>query len=144
MNIFELLFRRNSKTYVPTVLFLRQGLQLHMCCARQVSCKGICHTLGFLPELVSTYHSAFVTHNESLCIHKRMCKGHLATIPLKTLLCVCVLNRIQLFARPQTLTLEASLSMEFSRQEYWSVLPFPTPKTVLFCFSDTRGQSINY
>ena len=62
---------------------------MHMCCARQVSCKGICHTLGFLPELVSTYHSAFVTHNESLCIHKRMCKGHLATIPLKSLLCVC-------------------------------------------------------
>ena len=97
-----------------------------MCCARQVSCKGICHTLGFLPELVSTYHSAFVTHNESLCIHKRMCKGHLATIPLKTLLCVCAQSYPTL-CEPVDSTLEASLSMEFSRQEYWSVLPFPTP-----------------
>ena len=31
------------------------------------------------------------------------------------------------FATPWTATLRASLSMGFSRQEYWSRLPFPTP-----------------
>ena len=28
---------------------------------------------------------------------------------------------------PMTVALQAPLSMEFSRQEYWNVLPFPTP-----------------
>ena len=33
----------------------------------------------------------------------------------------------QLFATPWTITRQAVLSMEFSRQEYWSELPLPTP-----------------
>ena len=45
--------------------------------------------------------------------------------------CVCahthVLSHIWLFATPWTVTQQTPLSMEFSRQEYWSGLPFPTP-----------------
>ena len=37
------------------------------------------------------------------------------------------LSHIRLFATPWTVAYQASLSMEFSRQEYWSVLPFPSP-----------------
>ena len=33
-----------------------------------------------------------------------------------------------LFETPWTVALQASLSMEFSRQEYWSGLPFPSPE----------------
>ena len=33
----------------------------------------------------------------------------------------------KLFVTPWTAALQAPLSMEFSRQEYWSGLPFPTP-----------------
>ena len=29
---------------------------------------------------------------------------------------------------PQTVALQASLSMGFSKQEYWSGLPFPSPE----------------
>ena len=32
-----------------------------------------------------------------------------------------------LFATPWTVAYKAPLSMEFSRQEYWSGLPFPSP-----------------
>ena len=32
-----------------------------------------------------------------------------------------------LFVTPWTIAHQAPLSMEFSRQEYWSRLPFPTP-----------------
>ena len=39
----------------------------------------------------------------------------------------CVLSHIQLFATPQTVAQQASLSMGFSRQEYWSGLPIPPP-----------------
>ena len=34
---------------------------------------------------------------------------------------------VRLFATPRTVAHQASLSMELSRQEYWSGLPFPTP-----------------
>ena len=38
-----------------------------------------------------------------------------------------MLSRVRLFATPWTVAREALLSMEFSRQEYWSGLPFPSP-----------------
>ena len=41
--------------------------------------------------------------------------------PVKLLSCV------QLFATPWTVAHQAPPSMEFSRQEYWSGLPFPSP-----------------
>ena len=37
------------------------------------------------------------------------------------------LSRVRLFATPWTVAYQASLSMGFSRQEYWSGLPFPPP-----------------
>ena len=37
------------------------------------------------------------------------------------------LGHVQLFAIPWTLAHQAPLSLEFSRQEYWSSLPFPSP-----------------
>ena len=40
---------------------------------------------------------------------------------------VKLLSRVQLFATPWTVTYQAPLSMGFSRQEYWSGLPFPSP-----------------
>ena len=40
---------------------------------------------------------------------------------------VLVLSPVQLFANPSTKARQAPLSMEFSRQEYWSGLPFSPP-----------------
>ena len=37
------------------------------------------------------------------------------------------LSRVQLFATPWTVAYKGSLSMELSRQEYWSRLPFSSP-----------------
>ena len=37
-------------------------------------------------------------------------------------------SHVQLFATPWTVAHQASPSMEFSRQEYWSRLPFPSPE----------------
>ena len=39
-----------------------------------------------------------------------------------------MLNHVQLFAIPQTAAHQGPLSMEFSRQEHWSGLPFPSPE----------------
>ena len=37
------------------------------------------------------------------------------------------LSCVQLFVTPWTIACQAPLSMGFSRQEYWSGLPFPSP-----------------
>ena len=42
-------------------------------------------------------------------------------------LCAVSLSRARLFATPWTVASQASLSMGFSRQEYWSGLPCPPP-----------------
>ena len=43
--------------------------------------------------------------------------------------CVCVraLSRVRLFVTSCTVACQTLLSMELSRQEYWSGLPFPLP-----------------
>ena len=61
-----------------------------------------------------------------------------SSFPLCVCVCVCVsvcararasivLSCVQLFAIPWTVAHQAPLSMEFSKQEYWSGLPFPSP-----------------
>jgi len=40
---------------------------------------------------------------------------------------VCMLSHVWLFATTWTVAHQAPLSLEFSRQEYWSGLPFPLP-----------------
>ena len=44
-------------------------------------------------------------------------------------LCVCaqLLSNVQFFAIPWMVACQAPLTMEFSRKEYWSWLPFPIP-----------------
>ena len=41
------------------------------------------------------------------------------------------LSGVRLFVIPWTVAYKAPLSMEFSRQEYWSGLPFPSPGDLL-------------
>ena len=40
------------------------------------------------------------------------------------------LSHVRLFATPQTVAHQTPPSMGFSRQEYWSGLPFPSPRDV--------------
>ena len=39
-----------------------------------------------------------------------------------------LLSHVHIFATPWTIALQAPLLMGFSRQEYWSGLPFPSPR----------------
>ena len=47
---------------------------------------------------------------------------------LLTSYCACMLNRVRIFATLSTITLRAPMSVGFSRQEYWSALPSPSPE----------------
>ena len=85
-----------------------------------------------------------------------------STVFLRVCVCVCVcelLSYVRLFAKPWTIAYQAPLSMEFSRQEYWSELPFPSPGessqtrdqtwisciagAILYCLSHQRSSSIS-
>ena len=59
-------------------------------------------------------------------------KGTIEIKKVKSLSCV------QLFATPWTVAYQAPPSMEFSMQECWSGLPFPSPMLLLSCFSHVQ------
>ena len=51
-------------------------------------------------------------------------------------------NQCPPLATPQTIAYQAPLSMGFSRQEYWSVLPFHSPVSYLQIRSDQISPSV--
>ena len=57
-----------------------------------------------------------------------LCCFPIASDPAQPCACVHVLGYVRLFAAPWTLAHQALLSMGSSRQEYWSGLPFPSPR----------------
>jgi len=60
--------------------------------------------------------------------YHRSCILHVLYIYMTMLLLLlCFFSCVQLFVTLWTVALQAPLSMEFSRQEYWSGLPFPSP-----------------
>ena len=43
----------------------------------------------------------------------------------------CSLSHVQLFVTLRTVAFQAPLSMGFSRPDYWSGLPFPSPQRLM-------------
>ena len=52
---------------------------------------------------------------------------------------MCILGSVQLFSTPGTVVCQAPLSVEFSRQEYWSGLPFSSLGNVSHKYSFKCG-----
>ena len=55
------------------------------------------------------------------------CKLGVWDYEIRVCVCVCRFGHVQLFATPRTAAHHAPLSMRFSRQDYWSSLPFSSP-----------------
>ena len=53
-----------------------------------------------------------------------------------------MLSHIQLSAMPWTVAHQAPLPMEFSRQEYWSGLPFPSPGDLLNPGTEPKSSAL--
>ena len=76
--------------------------------------------------------------------------GYFMHVYLSTCVHTCMLSCVWLFATPWTVTQQAPLFMEFSRQEHWSGLPFPSPrhlpnpgiKPVSLCFLHWQADSL--
>ena len=80
------------------------------------------------PETATLQNSQGVPLSLALTVQPEHCVQVLLTSNLMgTLWCVKSLSRVRLFATPWTVAYQASPSMGFSRQEYRSGLPFPSP-----------------
>ena len=84
----------------------------------------------------TSFTSAFkwlVKHIQTLPISGHCCGsgsgewGGRRTIPRQVKVKMLVAQSVQLFVTPWTVVRQAPLSMESSRQEYWSGVPFPSP-----------------
>ena len=75
-------------------------------------------------------NSAVVTELEKVSFHP---------IPKEQ---VKLLSRVQLFVTPWTVAHQAPPYMEFSRQEYWSGLPFPSPGDLPNPGIETRSPAL--
>ena len=72
-------------------------------------------------------HTQCNTHQITNGIFHRT-RAKIFTIPMEALACLLShFSHVQLSANPWTMACQASLSIGFSRQEYWSGLPFPSP-----------------
>ena len=81
------------------------------------------HCIGSFFDCIKWLHSfkpSFVP-----VVRFYLCQGHY----IIELVCCCFsfIKSVQLFVTPWTVVCLAPLSMEFSREEYWSGLPFPSP-----------------
>ena len=75
--------------------------------------------MSLLFNILSRYITAFLPRSKCLLIELHV-----------IILNICIVKsliRVQLFATPWTVAYQAPLFMGFSRQGYWSGLPFPSP-----------------
>ena len=88
---------------------------------------------GSQRKRISEKHQAFdfMDHDKLWEIRKEMGIPDHLTCLLKVK--VKLLSRVRLFATPWTVAYQAPPSMGFSRQEYWSGVPLPSPPTVSNC-----------
>jgi len=71
-----------------------------------------------------TFHISTINKNKHYDILIAFWIAHIGS---SVCICAQLLSPVQLFETPWTVACQAPLSMEFSRQEYWSGLQFPPP-----------------
>ena len=96
---------------------------------RQLRWSGIPISLRIVHSLLWSTVKGFSAVNEAELMFFWLWK-----VKVKSLSCV------RLFATPWTVAYEVPPSMEFSRREYWSRLPFPSPKDL----PDPRAYSLKH
>ena len=87
-----------------------------------------CRTLSsssFPKDIVSTHWNKIYNVPDIHYVQWRLSMT-LHQAPLLT--AVCVVSRVRVFVTPWPVAHQALLSIEFSRHDYWSVLPFPPPE----------------
>ena len=76
---------------------------------------------------MTNLHSILKSRDITLMTKVHLVKAMVFPVKVK----VKSLSRVRLFATPWTAAYQAPPSMGFSRQEYWSGVPLPSPKSSL-------------
>ena len=77
--------------------------------------------------LLTIRHQYLYTHGDQLCTVLPLLNFSLVTLqPSRWYVHAQSRSRVCLFVTPWNVARQAALSMEYSRQEYWSGLPFPS------------------
>ena len=97
--------------------FLLQSMKVKSESEVAQSCPTLCNPMDWSPS-ASSIHGIFPGKSTGVGYH---C----------LLLEVKSLSHVQLFATPWTVAYYGPPSMGFSRQEYWSGVPFPSPEDLL-------------
>ena len=109
-------FMHGRRKWQPTPVFLPGESQgwgsLVVCCLWGHTESDTTEQLTLCT--VERNHLSRLFNRQSLCPHAQFSS-------------VQSLSRVRLFAIPWTVVYQTSLSMGFSRQEYWSGVPFPSP-----------------
>ena len=72
-------------------------------------------------------HGVAMSQTQLINFHFSLSNNNRSSIYMLLLLLLSRLSHVQLCATPQTAAHQAPLSMGFSRREYWSGLPLPSP-----------------
>ena len=80
--------------------------------------------------------------NLEICIFNWLSRRFFYQLVYEKKVKVKLLGHVQLFATPWTVAYQAPQSMEFSRQEYWSGLPFPSPGDLLDPGIESRSPTL--
>ena len=94
--------------FLPIVVFQSKNVKSSHCGCQDLLVLSTTSLFIFLSYHLCAYYLYDCTAVMSLCVH----------------VCVCVFSYVWLFATPWTVAHWASLFMEFSKQEYWSMLRF--------------------
>ena len=87
------------------------------------------HLIPATSKWFMIFTNSYTVGKECFSLFSKQCK-------VKSLSCV------QLFVTPWTVAYHTLLFMGFSRQEYWSRLPFPSPKDLLDLGIEPRSPSL--
>ena len=102
---------------INNVKFYHSPLAVAMCSGKQTHSEGQCR------EWSAAYYTGGPKADSPVSQGLRP----VFVKNLYTLSDVKSLSRVQLFVTPRTVAYQASQSMGFSRHDYWSRLPFPSP-----------------
>ena len=78
-------------------------------------------------NLASELHFPNCPYTESTFLQKSFVRLQALVLGVENVVC-CLVSHVRLFVIPWTVAHQPPLSMGFLRQEYWSGLPFPSPR----------------
>ena len=85
----------------------------------------LCRSLLPLPSIFPRIRVFLMS--QLIALGGQSIRASASVLPMNVLRCAQSLSCVQVFATPWTVAYQAPLSMKFSRQEYQSGLPFPSP-----------------